>query len=104
MRIGAEDPWALTELAKAGGGGGGGGLGGTPQLGNLPLRALVCDGAITGWLGYGYLRMRDYGSSLYMLSTQYRARRGKPHMRTLQRGSLGSRPSPRAFHYALIKH
>ena len=52
MRIGAEDPWALTELAKAGGPGGG--LGGTPQLGNLPLRALVCDGAITGWLGYGY--------------------------------------------------
>ena len=46
-----------------------GGLGGTPQLGNLPLRALVCDGAITGWLGYGYLRMRDYGSSLYMPST-----------------------------------
>ena len=28
-----------------------GGLGGTPQLGNLPLRAFVCDGAITGWLG-----------------------------------------------------
>ena len=49
--------------------GGGGGLGSTPQLGNLPLRALVCDGAITGWLGYGYLRMRDYGSSLYMPST-----------------------------------
>ena len=43
---------------------------GTPQLGNLPLRALVCDGAITGWLGYGYLRMRDYGSSLYMPSTK----------------------------------
>ena len=52
------------------GGGAWGGLGGTPQLGNLPLRALVCDGAITGWLGYGYLRMRDYGSSLYMPSTQ----------------------------------
>ena len=47
MRIGTEDPWALTELAKAGG------LGVTPHLGNLPLRALVCDGAITGWLGYG---------------------------------------------------
>ena len=47
MRIGTEDPWALTELAKAGG------LGGTPHLGYLPLRALVCDGAITGWLGYG---------------------------------------------------
>ena len=30
-----------------------GGLGGTPHVGNLPLRALVCDGAITGWLGYG---------------------------------------------------
>ena len=71
MRIGAEDPWALTELAKAGGPGGvqpRGGLGVTPQLGNLPLRALVCDG---GWLGYGYLRMRDYGSSLYMPSTVY---------------------------------
>ena len=54
MRIGTEDPWALTELAKAGGPGGGGlGAGGTPHLGNLPLRALVCDGAITGWLGYG---------------------------------------------------
>ena len=59
MRIGAEDPWALTELAKAGGPGGAqppqprGGLGGTPHLGYLPLRALVCDGAITGWLGYG---------------------------------------------------
>ena len=51
------------------GGGAWGGLGGTPQLGNLPLRALVCDGAITGWLGYGYLRMRDYGYSLYMPST-----------------------------------
>ena len=76
MRIGAEDPWALAELAKAGGPGGAhppqprGGLRGTPQLGNLPLRALVCDGAITGWLGYGYLRMRDYGSSLYMPSTK----------------------------------
>ena len=58
-----------------GGGAWGGGLGGTPQLGNLPLRALVCDGAITGWLGYGYLRMRDYGSSLYMPSaTIYSAR------------------------------
>ena len=50
MRIGTEDPWALTELAKAGGLGG---LGGTPHLGYLPLRALVCDGVITGWLGYG---------------------------------------------------
>ena len=29
MRIGTEDPWALTELAKAGGPGGGG-LGGYP--------------------------------------------------------------------------
>ena len=36
-----------------GGGGLGGRIGGTPQLGYLPLRALVCDGAITGWLGYG---------------------------------------------------
>ena len=59
MRIGTEDPWALTELAKAGGPGGaqppslGGVWGGTPHLGYLPLRALVCDGAITGWLGYG---------------------------------------------------
>ena len=59
VRIGTEDPWALTELAKAGGPGGHsppqprGGLGGTPHLGYLPLRALVCDGAITGWLGYG---------------------------------------------------
>ena len=41
MRIGTEDPWALTELAKAGGG-----LGGTPHLGTFvpwfvtgPLRA-----------------------------------------------------------------
>ena len=56
MRIGAEDPWALTELAKAGGPGGLrppslGGFGGYPQLGNLPLRALVCDGAIARvWL------------------------------------------------------
>ena len=30
MRIGAEDPWALTELAKAGGPGGGGGVGEYP--------------------------------------------------------------------------
>ena len=52
MRRGTEDAWALTELAKAGGLGGWG-VGGTPHLGNLPLRALVCDGAITGWLGYG---------------------------------------------------
>ena len=36
-----------------GGGAWGGGVGGTPHLGNLPRRALVCDGAITGWLGYG---------------------------------------------------
>ena len=42
MRIVTEDPWTLTELAKAGGLGGGGG--GYPHLGNLPLRALVCDG------------------------------------------------------------
>ena len=59
MRIGTEDPWAFMELAKAGGPGGAqppqprGGLGCSPHLGNLPLRALVCDGAITGWLGYG---------------------------------------------------
>ena len=55
MRIGTEDPWTLTELAKAGGLGGAapppqprGGLGGTPYLGNClsvpwfvtgPLRA-----------------------------------------------------------------
>ena len=59
MRIGTEDPWALTELAKAGGGLGAqppqprGGWGGTPNLGNLPLRASVYDRTITGWLGYG---------------------------------------------------
>ena len=34
-------------------GGGPGGVGGTPHLDYLPLRALVCDGVITGWLGYG---------------------------------------------------
>ena len=58
MRIGAEDPWALTELAKAGGPGGaqppppslGVVWGETPHLGYLPLGA---DRAITGWLGYG---------------------------------------------------
>ena len=44
MRIGTADPWALMELAKAGGGG------------HLGTFALVCDGAITGWLGHGYLK------------------------------------------------
>ena len=59
MSIGTEDTWALTELAKAGGPGGarppslGRGVGGYPHLGNLPLGALVCDGAVTGWLGHG---------------------------------------------------
>ena len=58
MRIGTEDPWALTELAKAGAWGGAVpqprvSLGGTPHLGNLPLGALVCDGVVTGWLGHG---------------------------------------------------
>ena len=53
MRIGTEDPWALTELAKAGGPGWARppqprGVGGYPHLGNLPLGALVCDGAVTG--------------------------------------------------------
>ena len=61
MRIGTEDPWALTELAKAGG--------------SLPLGALVCDGAITGWLGHGYLRMRDCGSTLHLPSTALRTPR-----------------------------
>ena len=61
------------------GGGGLGGLWGTPQLGNLPLRALVCDGDITGWVGYSYLRMRDYGSSLYMPSTRTRLYRVPVH-------------------------
>ena len=28
-----------------------GGLGGYPHLGNLPLRALVCDGATNVWSG-----------------------------------------------------
>ena len=49
-RIGTEDPWTLTELAKAGGGPGGlrpPGFWWYPYLGNFPLRALVCDGAIT---------------------------------------------------------
>ena len=32
MRIGTEDPWALTELAKAEGLGGGGGVGGVPPI------------------------------------------------------------------------
>ena len=39
MRIGTEDPWALTELAKAGGGGGGVG-GDTPHLGTFASRCL----------------------------------------------------------------
>ena len=38
MRIGTEDPWALTELAKAGGGGGVGGD--TPHLGTFASRCL----------------------------------------------------------------
>ena len=38
MCIGTEDPWALTELAKAGGLGGGGG--GTPHLGTFASRCL----------------------------------------------------------------
>ena len=49
MGIGTEDPWALTELAKAGGA--------RPPslvlLVLLPLGALVCDGAITGGPGHG---------------------------------------------------
>ena len=47
MRIGTEDPWALTELAKAGGLGAqrsppslGGGLGGTLHLGTFASRCL----------------------------------------------------------------
>ena len=36
MRIGTEDPWALTEPA----GGGGGGSGGTPHLGIFASRCL----------------------------------------------------------------
>ena len=56
MRIGTEDPWALTELAKAGGPGGG--LGGYPHLGNLPLRALVCDGANLEFKSHVHSRMR----------------------------------------------
>ena len=43
MRIGREDPWALTELAKPRRG-----LRGTPHLGIFAVGALVCDGAITG--------------------------------------------------------
>ena len=39
MRIGTEDPWALTEPA-GGGGGGGGGSGGTPHLGIFASRCL----------------------------------------------------------------
>ena len=35
MRIGTGDPWALTELAKAGGLGGGGGVVGVPIYGIL---------------------------------------------------------------------
>ena len=46
MRIGTEDPWALTELAKTGGLGErgppqpSGGLGGTPHLGTFAFRCL----------------------------------------------------------------
>ena len=65
MRIGTADPWALTELAKAVGPGGAqpssppppppqprGGLEGTPHLGNLPLRALVCDEGMANYQTY----------------------------------------------------
>ena len=43
MRIGTEDPWALTELAKAGGLGGrslGEVWGGTPHLGTFASQCL----------------------------------------------------------------
>ena len=65
MRIGTEDPWALTELAKAGGRGGGGG-----GVGEYPLSRYFCLSVpwfVTGPLRAScYLRMRDCGSTCHL--------------------------------------
>ena len=54
--------------AWRGGLAGGLGGGGYPIYVLLPLGALVCYGAITGWLGHGYLHMRDCESTLLPFS------------------------------------